>query len=227
MLTRRQFGGVLLGAAWSAGAGSAGATAVYRYKKGEFPIVSDGRSPDGQYSIASHGEGEFGDENFHLYLFAEPEHKRIGPLEEVDRILDTAPDAYSAIWSADSRHVALLYRSDRHIRALTLYRIERRRAFIVTGPTVLEAKLAMTVDGRPDLELRARGLDFAWGGESRFQLSENGTVQTRLPDVLRKLGADPAEADRPDGPEAGPHVEYNGVMICRIAGDRYEVVEFL
>jgi hypothetical protein len=71
---------------------------------------------------------------------AEPEHSKIGPLEEIGPdILDTAPDAYTAKWSAESRHVALFYRAARHILAMRLYRVENRRAYPVVGPALLNA----------------------------------------------------------------------------------------
>ena len=80
-------------------ASPAGATAVYTYKKGEYALIADGESPDGQYSIAAHGDGAEGDENFHLYLMTDHGRKRIGPLEEVEHILDTHPKSFEARWA--------------------------------------------------------------------------------------------------------------------------------
>jgi hypothetical protein len=38
------------------------ATSTYEYKPGEYVVIKDGKSPNGEYSIAAHGEGEYGDE---------------------------------------------------------------------------------------------------------------------------------------------------------------------
>ena len=39
---------------------SAYATSNYTYKPDEYVVIVDGRSPDGRYTIASHGDGEDG-----------------------------------------------------------------------------------------------------------------------------------------------------------------------
>src|SRR5476651_1660636 len=92
------------------------ATANSGYKKGEYLVVRNGEAPNKRFSIASHGDGELGNDNFHVYLMAEPAHAKIAPLDDIkpDNILDTAPDAYHAAWSPDSRHVSVSFRSDRH-----------------------------------------------------------------------------------------------------------------
>jgi hypothetical protein len=36
------------------------ATSNYEYKPDEYVVVNQGRSPDGKYSIATHGEGDDG-----------------------------------------------------------------------------------------------------------------------------------------------------------------------
>lgn len=89
------------------------ATANHDYKRGEYLVVRDGNSPDKHFSIASHGAGELGNGNFHVYLMAEPAHAKIAPLDDIgpDNTLDAAPDAYHAAWSADSRHVSVSFRS--------------------------------------------------------------------------------------------------------------------
>jgi hypothetical protein len=42
------------------------ATAEYRHAPDEYVEIYQGTSPNGQYSVAAHGEGQFGWENFHL-----------------------------------------------------------------------------------------------------------------------------------------------------------------
>jgi hypothetical protein len=95
-------------------AADAGATSNYEYKPDEYVVIIDGRSPDGKYSIAAHGEGKLGDENFHLYLMNAETGKKITVLTGVVDTLDTGADAFYAKWSADSREVSIRYRVDRH-----------------------------------------------------------------------------------------------------------------
>lgn len=113
------------------------ATSDYFYKPGEFVTVKHGRSPDGVYSIAGHGPGENGGDDFKVYLMDAKTGKKIGPLTEITdgSWQDTAPLAYHANWSADSHFVTISYRSDRHTISLIKYRIENRRAFRVKGPS--------------------------------------------------------------------------------------------
>lgn len=117
---------------------SARATSTYTYQPGEYVVIVDGKSPDGRYAIAAHGEGEDGDENFHLYLMDAETDKKIGPLEEIKDVLDTGADAYYARWSADSREVSITYRVDRHVAVMVRYRIANRRAYRISGPTRVE-----------------------------------------------------------------------------------------
>jgi hypothetical protein len=113
---------------------SAYATSNYTYKPDEYVVIVDGRSPDGRYTIASHGDGEDGYENFHLYLMDATKGKRIGPLEEIKDTLDTGADAFYAKWSADSSQVSITYRVDRHVAVMVRYRIANRRAYRIDGP---------------------------------------------------------------------------------------------
>ena len=114
---------------------SAYATSNYNYKPGEYIVIVDGRSPDGLYAIASHGDGEYGYDNFHLYLMDAKTGEKIGPLEEIKDTLDTGANAFYAKWSADSSQVSITYRVDRHIAVMVRYRIADRRAYCINGPT--------------------------------------------------------------------------------------------
>jgi hypothetical protein len=96
------------------------ATSNYNYIPGEYIVIVDGRSPDGRYAIASHGDGEDGYDNFHLYLMDAMTGKKIGPLEEIKDTLDTGADAFYAKWSADSGQVSITYRVDRHVAVMVL-----------------------------------------------------------------------------------------------------------
>jgi hypothetical protein len=114
------------------------ATSNYEYKPDEYVTVTDGRSPDGKYSIAAHGEGELGDENFHLYLMNAETGKRIAVLTEVVDTLDTGADAFYAKWSADSREVSIRYRVDRHEAQMVRYRITDGQARLLNGPVKVD-----------------------------------------------------------------------------------------
>jgi hypothetical protein len=181
---------------WSA---PAFATSVYDYAPDEYAFVSTGKAPDGRHAIAAHGEGEGGAENFHLYLMSEPDHKKIGVLEEVKDVLDSAPDAFGAAWSADSHYVALEYRIDRHVAELTMYRIEEARAFAVKVPDLLKSVLASAAPKHAELDIRARHLAVTWIGPKRFKLTEQGTLRSNIPAVIEKAVkyGDAAPDDRP------------------------------
>ncbi len=104
-------------------ASTALATFNYEYGADEYVTISNGISPDRKLAITAHGDGEYGYENFHLYLFNAATGKKIGPLEEVVEPLDTGAGAYGAKWSTDSSEVTIVYRVDRHapFKAITYH----------------------------------------------------------------------------------------------------------
>lgn len=59
---------------------SAQATSNYVYKRNEYVTITRGQSPDGVYSIAAHGEGDIGSDNFNLHLMDGKTGKKIVPL---------------------------------------------------------------------------------------------------------------------------------------------------
>ena len=85
--------------------------------------MANGTSPDGRYAIATHGEGDLGYDNWHVYLMDAQTGRKIGPLEEITDPLDTAADAYAAKWSPDSTKVAVTYRAERHIAVTIVSRL--------------------------------------------------------------------------------------------------------
>ncbi|MDQ2867100.1 MAG: hypothetical protein M3R59_01610 [Verrucomicrobiota bacterium] len=121
-------------------AGMARATSNYAYGPDEYDTVAAGISPDGKLAITSHGDGDDGYDNFHLYLTDAMTGKKIGPLTEVAETLDTGADAFAAKWSADSRQVTIVYRVDRHapLKAVS-YRIANLRAQLIKGPFDVKA----------------------------------------------------------------------------------------
>jgi hypothetical protein len=113
------------------------ATDNYEYGTDEYVTVAKGLSPNGNFAITAHGEGEYGYESFHIYLTDARTGKKIGPLEEIKKILDTGAGSYVAKWSADSSKVAIVWRWSRHdpLQSIT-YRIEGRRAIPLTKAPV-------------------------------------------------------------------------------------------
>jgi hypothetical protein len=197
------------------------ATSNYTYAKDEYVTIANGLAPDHRYAIAAHGSGDLGDVDFHLYLMAEPEHRVIGPLEEVKDILDTGPGAFTANWSADSRHVALLYRSDRHIAAMNLYRIEHDRAYPISGPTPLRALVDRFA--WPDVDVRSRSFELDWLGPKRFMLKEKAIMKTPSRDVVRNLGAF-VQPD-PEAAESDNLLDFSAQAECELgSGDKYRLV---
>jgi hypothetical protein len=115
---------------------TAGATAEYDYKPGELLVVKGGKSPDKKFSIVSGDadkKGGFGG----VYLMDAQSKQVLGKLEEVATGLDSAPEAYHAHWSPDSKHVGITSRADRHWADNVIYRIENQRAYLVETPELL------------------------------------------------------------------------------------------
>ena len=112
---------------------SAWATANHEYGTDEYDTVIDGISPDGRYAITTHGGGDLGYTNFHVYLTSATTGKEISPLEEVTDNLDTNANGIVAKWSADSQSVYIVYRISRHqpLQAES-YHIAHGRAFPLT-----------------------------------------------------------------------------------------------
>ena len=90
------------------------ATSNYEYGPDEYVTIAKGISPNGKYAITAHGEGEYGYDNFHIFLTDGATGKKIGPLQEIVDTLDTGADAFCAKWSTNSQDVVIIYRIDRH-----------------------------------------------------------------------------------------------------------------
>ena len=111
------------------------ATSNYEYGDNEYVTIMQGMSPDGKYAITTHGKGELGDDDFHVYLTGAAAGRKIGPLTEVSDFLNTDAAKYAARWSADSQQVEISYLIDRHEPLQVIsYRIAKGRAFRITGP---------------------------------------------------------------------------------------------
>ena len=110
------------------------ATSNYEYGKDEYVTVNTGISPNGELAITAHGNGELGDEDFHLYLTDATTGKNLGALKEVEETLDTGADAFAAKWSKDSQQVAIVYRVDRRELKAVVYRVADGQARCLKPP---------------------------------------------------------------------------------------------
>jgi hypothetical protein len=114
---------------------TAGAAPMYYdYKPGEFLVIKGGESPDKTFSIVS-GEDKAGE--FGVYLMDAKTKTVLGRLEEVETSWDTAPEAYGAHWSPDSKYVGITSKGDRRWAVNVIYRIEDRRTYLVETPDLL------------------------------------------------------------------------------------------
>jgi hypothetical protein len=169
------------------------ATAEHRYGKNEYAIIQGGRAPNGKLSIAAHGGGEAGSEGFRLSLMTEPGHRRLMTLDDVndDNILDSAPDAFHAAWSSDSRTVAVSFRSERHIVTLNIYAIDGKSAKLVAGPDLFRDVSGGSVDIKTDGDMRTSVPALNWLAPRRFHLTEYRVFvkdDAALADKLGPLG---------------------------------------
>jgi hypothetical protein len=148
------------------------ATSNHQYGKDEYGIIRGGLAPNRQVSLASHGEGELGDENFRVWLMAEPAHRKIMALDHIseENNLDTDPDAYHAFWSKDSRHVGVAFRSSRHEVTLNLYRIDGRRAHEIAAPSLFKEVIGRDIGD--DDGLRVSTSIVEWHDGNRFTFRE-------------------------------------------------------
>jgi hypothetical protein len=200
------------------------ATDEHTYGKDEYGIIRDGLSPDKKMSLASHGDGEGGNENFHVWLMAEPLHRRLVRLDDIGsgNNLDTGPNAYRAVWAPDSRHVAVNFRSDRHVLELNLYAVENGRAHPVSGPSLFRDVTSREVGA--DERFGHRVSTIEWTGTRRFRLREHHLFQTSSTNFTRLLGAYGKLTQKLD--DGRLMVEFSAEADCVLmSGDRYRIVD--
>jgi len=185
-------------------AAHAGATATYDCKPGEFLVIDGGTSPAKKFSIVT-GENKAGE--FGVYLRDAQTKKLIGQLEEVATGLDSAPDAYHAHWSPDSKHVGISSRGDRHWEPNVIYRIENRRAYLVETPQLmchavpefcglqkeLGGALILDSDGAYDRPWKVRQNEsyseiMKWVSPTRFIVKEQSQWQVKERNPSARLG---------------------------------------
>jgi hypothetical protein len=199
------------------------ATDSHDYAKNEYVVISAGLSPNKRLSLASHGDGEQGERNFHVWLMAEPAHRKVMALADIgsSNNLDTGPGAYYAIWSADSRRVAVSFRRERHVVQLNIYEIEADRARLTGGPSLFKDVTGRNIDSQEDI--RNGTSEISWTGPSRFKLSERMLVKTTDAGFLRMLGKYGKLSSKED--DGALFVEFSADADCVIGpGNRYRIV---
>jgi hypothetical protein len=200
------------------------ATSVYEYGKGEDVVIKGGMAPNGHLSLASHGEGEFGSDNFYVYLMAEPAHRRITALDGITNNLDSGPAAFRAAWAPDSRHVSIAYRIERHVTAISLYRIERSRAIEIVGPSLFKEVTSRDVDDSVDHE-NSSFTNLSWLSPRRFVLKEDHLFIDAPPSLLRSLGRF-GKQENEQVYEKRIFFKFSAVAICEIVGgSHYRIVD--
>ena len=160
--------------------GSAAATDNYVYRVGEYVTISGGRSPDGRWSIAAHGGGEYGYDGFDLYLMGEPAHKKLASLR-IGEHLDTAPLSNVALWAPDSSHVIVLYRTDRHVLDMRLFSVAAGKVRTIEVPSLVD-----TIGKgyfKPGVRYELSGCQYriTWWTVGSFALEEFDTLEAAKP----------------------------------------------
>jgi hypothetical protein len=200
------------------------ATSEHDYAKDEYAIIGTGLAPNKRMSLAAHGDGDSGRDGFHIWLMAEPAHRRIAALDDINSSnnLDTGPDAYHAAWSADSRHVGVYFRTDRHAVQLNLYQVESRRAHLLSGPSLFKDLTSREVSRRDDL--RRSEPEIEWRGPRRFVLREYRLFLTDDPGFTKMLGSYGKVTDKTD--DGRSFVEFSAEADCILMpGNRYRIVD--
>jgi hypothetical protein len=202
----------------------AGATSNYNYGKNEYVTIGHGLAPNKRVSLASHGGGDLGYDDFHVWLMAEPAHRKIMALDHLDEntILDTAADGFTASWTKDSRFVAVTHRSDRHEAALDLYRIEDRSAHVVTGPSLFKEATGREVGD--DDNLRQRFIEIEWRSNNRFLLREFQSFVEADDSLTKLFGKYGHVAEKMD--DGKLFIQFVADAECEmLPGDRYRIVD--
>jgi hypothetical protein len=156
------------------------ATDNHSYKADEYATISGGRSPDGHWSIAAHGEGEAGYGNFDLYLMREPAHEGAAPLH-TGGSLDTAPLSIVAVWAPDSKHVALLHRIDRHVLNVQLFALADGKAHPIKVPLLLDVVGKHHLKKGVHYEFFSRLYRVTWQQADRLILEETDALDAATP----------------------------------------------
>jgi hypothetical protein len=183
--------------------------------RNEYRLLDHGLAPNERMSLAFHGGGEMG--TFHVWLMEEPTHRKIVALPDtVETYHGSTPEA---VWSTDSRHVAVVFRSSRNREEFRLYEFEGYRVRPISGPRLFKEVTSREVADRDGPSLRYYRIE--WRGSSRFVLREyqsfDPSPDTDLPRLLGAYGR---------AAKGNAFVEFAAEADCRLGSDhRYRVVD--
>lgn len=207
------------------------ATAEYDYKNNERLVIDGGLAPNKKLAISA---GLARDKGPFFFLTSEPSHRVVTQLRGgIEIRLDTAPDALHAIWAPDSKHVAIICRTDRHELAMWLFAVDNRHADIVAGPDVLDVLLkgkGLTMD---DYSTRLHTVEITWQSERKFHLSQRWLFNSPDRKLAQALGPyareSPNDGYKSTGEDGKPvtwtFVDIDTEADCELApGNRYRVI---
>jgi len=185
----------------------------------DYALLEGGLAPNKQMSLASRGEDDAG--ALRVWLMAEPAHRRIASLPDiVETYHGSTPEA---VWSTDSRHVAVLFRSSRNQQEFRLYDIEGSRVRIISGPRLFKEATHRDVTNSDGAYLRYYAI--VWRDSGRFVLREYQSFDPSAGnDLLQLLGAY-GHASR-GNLNGHAFVEFAAEADCQLGADhRYRIVD--
>jgi hypothetical protein len=215
MRNHRTISALLFCALFAAASVPARASHTDRDTKKEYSLLDHGVAPNERMSLAAHGEGVPG--TFHVWLMEEPAHRKIAALPAIG---ETYHDStLQAVWSTDSRYVAVIFRSSRNQEEFRLYEIEGHRARSISGPRLFKQVASREVADSDRPYLRYYGIE--WRSPSRFVLREYQSFDPSPDaDLLRVLAAYGRAT------KAGSFVEFAAEADCLLQSDhRYRIVD--
>ena len=206
------------------------ATAEYDYKTNERLIIDNGLAPNKKYAIRA----GIADNKFGFFLTSEPSHKVATRLEGIapEELLDTAPEALHAIWAPDSRHVAIIFRTERHVLTMWLYGIDSHHADHIAVGDLLDQLIKVKGVAIGDYSLRLRTIEITWQEPRRFQLVEKwifDATDRKLAQALGPFGKEsPNDNYKETGADGKPRWTFVDVAVdadCEIVpGNRFRVI---
>ncbi len=210
-------------------AAPAHATAEHDYKKNERLVIDGGLAPNKKLAISV---GLAGDKGPYFFVTLEPAHKIAARLEGIRLELDTAPEALHAIWAPDSKHVAIIFRTERHVLTMWLYGVDARHAELVAAGDLLDEVTKGKQIAIDDYSLRLRTMDISWQGAQRFQLSEKWIFDApdrKLAQAVGLFGKEsPNDNYKETGEDGKPRWTFVDVAVdadCEIApGNKLRVI---
>ena len=186
------------------------------FASAHYTIINGGLSPNKQFSLAVDKRNLYS----HVYLLREPRHQKIGPLSEVNsssEVILLEPDTCRAVWSPNSRYVAVLFRVSLRYENVQIYQITAKRAYLVKGPDINDVLAQKCHVSKYDLyEQRANSFSLVWKSNTRFVLTLAERVKYLSPEQVAALGAfgtpnaeenNPASGKTPK--DAGENVSLN------------------